>query len=118
MAGYGAPIYPKGNKRGFKNYPAAYATGLLLARRLLSNQKIGLDKQYVGVVKADGAYFRVKQPEDDEARRPFKVLLDVGLTRTTTGARIFGALKGAVDGGLDVFLTSFSQREIESFKMS
>jgi len=33
-------------------------------------------------------------------RRPFKAILDVGLMRTTTGARIFGALKGACDGGL------------------
>jgi len=98
---YGAPIYAEGRKGGLKNYPAAYATGLLLARRLLSLEKIGLDKQYVGVVKADGAYFKVKKPEGD-GRRPFKVLLDVGLARTTTGARIFGVLKGAVDGGLDV----------------
>ena len=34
--------------------------------------------------------------------RPFKCLLDVGLARTTSGARLFGALKGAVDGGLDI----------------
>jgi len=27
-------------------------------------------------------------------------VLDVGLKRTTTGARVFGALKGALDGGL------------------
>ena len=33
---------------------------------------------------------------------PFKAFLDVGLARTTTGARIFGALKGAVDGGLNI----------------
>jgi large subunit ribosomal protein L5e len=96
---YGAPIYAGGKKGGLKNYPAAYATGLLLARRLLSLEKIGLDKEYAGVVKADGAYFKVKKPEGN-ARRPFKVLLDVGLARTTTGARIFGVLKGAVDGGL------------------
>jgi len=35
-------------------------------------------------------------------RRPFKALLDVGIARTTTGARLFGAMKGACDGGLDV----------------
>jgi large subunit ribosomal protein L5e len=29
-------------------------------------------------------------------------LLDVGLKRTTTGARLFGALKGACDGGVDI----------------
>ena len=28
--------------------------------------------------------------------------MDVGLVRTTTGARVFSALKGATDGGLDV----------------
>lgn len=39
---------------------------------------------------------------EEEAAKPFKACLDVGLQRTTTGARIFGALKGAVDGGLDV----------------
>ena len=35
-------------------------------------------------------------------RRPFKALLDVGLQRTTTGSRVFGALKGACDGGLHI----------------
>jgi large subunit ribosomal protein L5e len=35
-------------------------------------------------------------------RRPFRALLDVGLVRTTTGNRVFGALKGAVDGGIHV----------------
>jgi len=86
-------------KSGQKNYAACYATGLLLARRVL--QKIGLDKSYIGVVKADGAYYRVKQGPE-EKRSPFKVFLDVGLTRTTTGSRVFGAMKGAVDGGLFV----------------
>lgn len=37
---------------------------------------------------------------EEGERRPFKALLDVGLKRTTTGARLFGALKGATDGGL------------------
>jgi large subunit ribosomal protein L5e len=40
--------------------------------------------------------------EGDDEPRPFKVFLDVGLKRTTTGNRIFGALKGASDGGLYV----------------
>lgn len=39
---------------------------------------------------------------DGEERRPFKVFLDVGLARTSTGARVFGAMKGASDGGLYV----------------
>ena len=37
-----------------------------------------------------------------DGKAPFKALLDVGLRRTTTGAKIFGALKGAADGGLDI----------------
>ena len=32
----------------------------------------------------------------------FRCYLDVGLARTTTGARIFGAMKGAVDGDLNI----------------
>lgn len=32
----------------------------------------------------------------------YRCYLDVGLARTTTGARVFGAMKGAVDGGLNV----------------
>jgi len=99
LSRYGANMYSKG---GLKNYAAAYATGLLLARRVL--QKLKLDKAYVGMEKADGAYYRVKPPADGapEKRKPFKVFLDVGLARTTTGSRLFGALKGALDGGLDI----------------
>jgi len=80
---------------GLTNYAAAYCTGLLLARRV--NQKFELD--YEGQVKIDGDEFQVAPSGD---RAPFKALLDVGLARTTTGARVFGALKGATDGGLHV----------------
>lgn len=51
----------------------------------------------------DGEYTLTEAAEvDGEERRPFKVFLDVGLTRTSTGARVFGAMKGASDGGLYV----------------
>merc|ERR1719298_276095 len=40
--------------------------------------------------------------EHEDGPRPFTCVLDVGLIRTSTGNRVFGALKGAVDGGLDV----------------
>jgi len=83
---------------GLTNYAAAYATGLLLARRV--NAKYGLDKAYEGNTSIDGADYNVEA--DEAGRAPFKALLDIGLTRTTTGARIFGALKGACDGGIDV----------------
>jgi len=81
---------------GLKNWSACYATGLLLARRTL--KKLGLDKIYEGQVEVDGEDYQVEEVEDKA--RPFKVCLDVGLATTSTGARVFGALKGALDGGL------------------
>jgi len=44
----------------------------------------------------------IKKKSEHPGKRPFKCNLDVGLARTTTGNRIFGALKGACDGGLYV----------------
>ena len=38
----------------------------------------------------------------DDGPRPFFALLDVGLARTTTGAKVFSALKGACDGGIEI----------------
>ncbi|EPY19912.1 large subunit ribosomal protein L5e [Strigomonas culicis] len=93
-----------GIEHGLTNYAAAYATGLLLARRTLT--KLNIADKFQGVKEADGSYSaaRTKKDDqgDDEARFPFKAILDVGLARTTTGARVFGVLKGAVDGGIAV----------------
>jgi len=97
-----------GLKGGLKNYPAAYATGLLCARRLL--EKVGLGEAYTGVDEVtgeinesegyDGKNYFV--PEVDAEKRPFRCFLDVGLAATSKGCRIWGALKGASDGGLDI----------------
>jgi large subunit ribosomal protein L5e len=84
---------------GLTNYSASYATGLLLARRTLS--KFNLDKLYVGVEQADGEEFCVEQAPGQK-RASFRCNLDTGLARTSTGANLFGVLKGAVDGGLDI----------------
>jgi len=97
-AAYAHELSNYGVKGGYTNYAAAYATGLLVARRVL--QKLNLDKVYIGQEKADGKKFLVKEVEGQS--RPFYVLLDVGLRKTTTGARLFSALKGAVDGGLEI----------------
>eukprot|EP01038_Epipyxis_sp_PR26KG_P008232 gene8232-11140_t len=92
---------------GLKNYAAAYCTGLLLARRLL--KQLGLDETYSGVeeptgevvsTEVNGKTFYVTEVDDD--KRPFRALLDVGIKNTTTGAKVFGAMKGASDGGLDI----------------
>lgn len=110
LARYGLPV-------GLKNYPAAYATGLLLARRLLAKLSEGKDEKlsekYEGAVEVTGEIEEQESMEVpgkmyyiggdiDEEQRPFRCFLDVGLAPTTLGARIFGALKGAVDGGLDI----------------
>lgn len=116
---------------GLKNYPAAYCTGLLLARRLLAQLDVErvkkakeageepkkLSELYPGCEDVDGEVHKIESEmvknkvfyihgevdEEDEATpRPFRCNLDVGLRPTTLGARVFGALKGAVDGGLDI----------------
>lgn len=60
-----------------------------------------MDKFYAGNDKIDGEKYDVSEEPSDE-RRPFKAVLDTGLKRTTTGSRVFGALKGAVDAGIYV----------------
>ncbi|XP_019258074.1 PREDICTED: 60S ribosomal protein L5 isoform X1 [Nicotiana attenuata] len=94
---YARELPKYGLKVGLTNYAAAYCTGLLLARRVL--KKLEMDEEYQGNPEASGEDYSV---EPAESRRPFRALLDVGLIRTTTGNRVFGALKGALDGGLDI----------------
>ncbi|KAE9605707.1 putative ribosomal protein L5 eukaryotic/L18 archaeal [Lupinus albus] len=96
-AAYAHELPHFGLEVGLTNYAAAYCTGLLLARRVLKT--LELDEEYEGNVEATGEDYSV---EPAETRRPFRALLDVGLIRTTTGNRVFGALKGALDGGLDI----------------
>jgi large subunit ribosomal protein L18 len=45
-----------------------------------------------------GMLFAVKAKKADHGR----AILDIGLNRATPGARVFAALKGAVEAGLDV----------------
>ncbi|KAG6837434.1 hypothetical protein H0H93_009528 [Arthromyces matolae] len=89
-----------GINHGLTNWAAAYATGLLVARRALT--KLGLADKYEGVVEADGSFNVTEALDEEDAPRPFKAFLDVGLKRTSTGSRVFGALKGASDGGIFV----------------
>ena len=98
-AAYAHELKAYGIKHGLTNWAAAYACGLLIARRALS--KLGLDEDFTGVEEADGEYSLTEAVEvDGESRRPFKCYLDVGLARTSTGAKIFAAMKGASDGGI------------------
>jgi len=97
-AAYAHELSRYGVKVGLTNYAAAYCTGLLCARRLL--QKYNLGDKYEGQTEVDGEHFTVE--DNDDGPGAFRAYLDVGLNRTTTGARVFGAMKGAADGGLDV----------------
>jgi len=97
-AAYSHELPRYGVKVGLTNYAAAYCTGLLLARRIL--QKFSLDSVYKGNDNIDGTMYCVE--DEDGAPGAFRACLDVGLARTSTGAKVFAALKGAVDGGLDI----------------
>lgn len=61
---------------------------------------MGLDTLYAGNTEVTGDEYTVEELDDGPGA--FKCYLDTGLMRTTTGARVFGAMKGAVDGGLDI----------------
>merc|ERR1711865_882122 len=93
LTNFGIPV-------GHKNYAAAYATGLLIARRML--KKFGLDQTFKGAKEINGEEYHVEEEEDGDEKKPFKVIFDVGLQRTCVGSRLWGALKGAADGGLHV----------------
>ncbi|XP_078074996.1 large ribosomal subunit protein uL18A [Mustelus asterias] len=97
-AAYGHELPKYGIKVGLTNYAASYCTGLLLARRLLN--KFGLDKVYEGQVDVTGDEYNVESIDGKPSA--FTCYLDAGLARTTTGNKVFGALKGAVDGGLSI----------------
>ncbi|KAM0787055.1 hypothetical protein ACM66B_006319 [Microbotryomycetes sp. NB124-2] len=103
-AAYAHELPRYGIKHGLTNWSAAYATGLLVARRALT--KLGLADKYEGIAEPDGTLQLTEANEDGP--RPFKCYLDVGLHRTSTGARVFGAMKGASDGGL--FIPHSEQR--------
>jgi large subunit ribosomal protein L5e len=87
---------------GQSSYAAAYATGLLIARRLLKQLK--LDTIYKGAKETNGVDYDVSAEADSfkNAKRPFKAILDMGMINNTIGHRVFAALKGACDGGIHI----------------
>jgi len=97
-AAYSHELKNYGMPTGLSNYAAAYATGLLLARRVLT--KLNLADKYKGNTKVDGNDYNVEELADGP--HPFHANLDVGLHRTTTGSKIFAVMKGACDGGIEV----------------
>lgn len=82
---------------GLTNYSAAYATGFLIGRRALA--ALSMDKTYLPK-EADGSYTLTE--DIDGEKKAFKVFLDIGLASSTKGARVFAAMKGASDAGLNI----------------
>jgi len=60
-----------------------------------------MDKMYPGKKEVDGKDFDVAVEANAE-RKPFTVILDIGIRQPTVGNRVFGVMKGACDGGLNV----------------
>merc|ERR1712046_272341 len=101
-AAYAHELPRYGLKAGLTNYSAAYCVGLLCARRLL--KKYGLDEKFTGTEEVDAEFEEafVHNEDDDDETSAFHAVLDVGLKRTTLGSKIFSAMKGAFDGGLEI----------------
>jgi len=97
-AAYSHELPRYGLEVGLTNWSSCYSTGLLCARRLL--KKLNLENHYKGKDVPNGEYLLNWNDGDEEKPNPFVAYLDVGLRRTTTGARVYAAMKGAVDGGL------------------
>ncbi|CAG5131444.1 unnamed protein product, partial [Candidula unifasciata] len=72
----------------------------VIQRRRQKPDSVKLDQTYEGQVEVSGEHFTVE--DVDGAPGAFRAYLDVSLARTTTGARVFGALKGAADGAIDI----------------
>merc|ERR1711869_160422 len=100
-AAYAHELPRYGLKVGLTNYSAAYCVGLLCARRLL--KKYGLDGNFEGTAEVTAEYeSSFWHGNDEDGPNAFHALLDVGLKRTTLGSKIFAAMKGAFDGGLEI----------------
>merc|ERR1712054_626649 len=100
-AAYAHELPRYGCSVGLTNYSAAYCVGLLCARRLLT--KYGLADKFEGTEEVTAEFedcFVIG--EDEDGPSAFHALLDVGLKRTTLGSKIFAAMKGAFDGGLEI----------------
>merc|ERR1712046_407243 len=103
-AAYAHELPRYGLSVGLTNYSAAYCVGLLCARRLL--QKYGLDEKFEGTEEVtaefEDCFVHNEDDDDEDGPKAFHALLDVGLKRTTLGSKIFAAMKGAFDGGLEI----------------
>lgn len=52
------------------------------------------------VKEINGEYYKSEVNENE--RRPFKAILDLGLKNSTNGNRVFACVKGICDGGINI----------------
>jgi len=94
---YAHELSSYGLKVGQTNYSSAYCVGLLCALR--SRSALGLEKTHSSAEMTNKA---LGAESTDKELRPFTVVLDRGLKRTSTGSKVFAALKGAQDGNINL----------------
>lgn len=63
-------------KGSLKSIPAGYLIGLLMAKKLTENKEHGVENK--------------------------KYIMDLGMTRTLKGSRVFSVVAGLIEGGLDI----------------
>lgn len=63
-------------------------------------KKYNMSRRYPGQEEVNGEMYTVEDIEDGPGA--FRAHLDVGLSRTTTGAKVFAVMKGVIDGGVEV----------------
>merc|ERR1712085_249233 len=66
--------------------------------------KYGLDTAFPGQEEIDGEFEEdfIHNEQDEDGPAAFHALLDVGLKCATLGSKLFAAMKGAFDGGLEI----------------
>ncbi len=77
-----------------KSIPAGYLTGLLMARKLRTQKGITGKKSEVP------SQIQKKKRLGQTLGSQF--IMDLGMTRTIKGSRVFAVVKGLIDGGLDI----------------
>jgi len=83
-----------GIKTGLKNQAAHYACGLLAGRRFLA---------HFGVQDSFTANDTFKGPNEQMTdRASLEAVLDIGIITVTRGRKVFSAMKGALDAGVNV----------------
>lgn len=71
--------WPKEMQGSLKSLPACYLTGKLLAERI-----------------------KKKEGGKKESKKDIEAILDIGLIRNIPKSRVYAALKGLIDGGIDI----------------